>query len=207
MGYRALLAASAKADEARQLRIPAGVPFHQRDPADLERGIELAREADRELWFAAQAMMSAVANVHKLLWGNQKARDVAARAPIREALGITDESPISTDARRMRNNFDHYDDRIGAWVESGEGLRIRGTGGAPKIVGHTIKAQWERYDPSTNTLSFWGESISLAAIAGEAQRLIPIADEIEARCAGCMDQGKDHPVLFPQAPSYPSGTR
>jgi hypothetical protein len=161
-------------------------------------------DASRELWYSAQAMMTAVANVHKALWGNGKG-DVATREPVRLALAIDTDSAISLEARKMRNNFDHYEDRIRTWAESREGLMLEGVGPRPLIDGHTQMALWRSYDPATDTLSFWDSSLSLTAIEQEAQRLIPIAEDIARQCPECMDEGREHRrVTFPIRRGFPA---
>jgi hypothetical protein len=177
----------------------------ERRQGDVDLGLRMGEDAYRELWYSAQAMMSAVANVHKLAWGLGKGASAQAREPIRRALEIDRSSAISKDARDMRHNFDHYEDRIREWAESGEGLKIEGVGGPLSINGHTCRTQWRNYDPVTGTLWFWGKSIDLGAIEREARRLIPITEDITRLCPECMEKGREHIVRFPVPRVYPAG--
>lgn len=200
MAHQDILAAGAKAQQASQMRKQARLG---NDSDAREIALRVGEDAQRELWYAAQAMMTAVANVHKVMWGNGKG-DVPAREPVRSALGVDRGSAISKEARDMRNNFDHYEDRIREWAESDEGLMIEGLGGPPVVIGHTPKVHWRNYDPATDTLWFWGASLDLAAIEIEARRLIPIAEQIASMCPQCMDEGREHPDTFPVRPGFPA---
>jgi hypothetical protein len=219
MAHAGILAASAKIGEAAQVRkrfyAEEGAYHRARfqhptdggsapDPAQLDLGVRMHEDAERELWYSAQAMMTAVANVDKTLWLNRGGSEKA-REPVRRVLGVDDDSASMEQARDIRNYFDHYDKKINEWAKSSEGLKLSGIGGPLKISGHSDKAQWQSYDPATDTLSFWDLSVALAPIAQEARRLIPIAEDIASKCPGCMDEGKEHPVTFPIARGFPAG--
>lgn len=193
MAHADLRAAAAKSGEA----------FEIRKYGDRAAGIRMGQDAERELWYAAQAMMTAVANVDKTLWLNRGSSE-RAREPVRAALGIDGDSVSMKTARKIRDRFEHYDDLINQWAKSEEGLQVEVIGRSPRIIGHSDKVQWRGYDPSTDTLSFWDLSVELAPIEQEARRLIPLAEDIATKCAGCMDEGKDHPVTFPVERGYPA---
>jgi hypothetical protein len=160
-------------------------------------------DANRELWYSAQALMTAVANVDKVLWLNRGGSEVA-REPVRRAFGIDADTVAMEQARKIRDRFDHYDDLIRRWAKSDEGLKIEGIGAPLEIAGHTHMAQWRGYDPATDTLSFWDLSVELTPIEEEARRLIPLAEDIANRCPGCMDEGREHPVTFQVARGFPA---
>jgi hypothetical protein len=193
MAHADMRRASAKSVEAFYVR---------KDRARLEEGIRMGQDADRELWYAAQALMSAAANVAKVLWG-KNATIAATREPVRNALGVADGVTWQA-ARHVRNNFDHYDDRIREWNESGEGLQVEGIGGPAKIVGHTRRAQWRNYDPQNDTLYFWGVVLPLGDIEAEARRLIPVAEDVLNLCPGCVDEGRSHPIVLSRERGYPA---
>jgi hypothetical protein len=161
----------------------------------------MGEDANRELWYAAQSLLSAAANVTKVLWGTKATG--AAREPVRKTLGVTD-GEIWQVARKIRNSFDHYDERIQEWNESGEGLKVEGIGGRPKIVGHTNRAQWRNYDPRNDTLYFWDDALRLSDIEAEARRLIPIAADVLNLCPECVDEGRPHPVTFHRERGFPA---
>jgi hypothetical protein len=130
-----------------------------------------------------------------------------ARAPVREALGVIEDSASTKTARKVRDVLEHYDQKINEWSKphAREGLKLRIIGPPISIVGHTVKAVWEGYDPGTDTVSFWDLSVKLGPIVREAQRLIPIAEDVERKCPSCMDEGREHPVSFPVEREYPAG--
>lgn len=189
--------------EMRRASEESATAFYiRKDQTRLQEGIRMGEDAQRELWYAAQALMSAAANVAKVLWG-KNATIAATREPIRKALGV-DDGVIWQAARNVRNNFDHYDDRIREWNESGEGLKIEGIGGPATIIGPSRRAQWQNYDPQTDTLYFWGVALPLGDIEIEARRLIPVAEDVLNLCSGCVDEGRAHPITFHRERGYPA---
>ncbi|MGA2454725.1 MAG: hypothetical protein ABSG93_14505 [Solirubrobacteraceae bacterium] len=193
MAHTDIRAASAKGAEA----------FTERKHGDLETGLRMGEDADRELWYAVQAFATSVANVDKTLWLNRGGSE-AAREPVRNVLGVDQDSVSMEQVRKIRNHLDHYDAKINEWAKSSEGLKIEGVGAPLSVSGHTDKAQWRGYDPATDTLSFWDKSAELGPIEVEARRLIRLAEDIASRCPGCMDEGTEHPVTFPVRRGFPA---
>lgn len=70
-------------------------------------------EANFAAWYAIQGILVFAGNVSKLLWGANANRR-AARAELRRALEISDDSPLED--RRLRNHFEHFDERLEAWA-------------------------------------------------------------------------------------------
>jgi hypothetical protein len=62
----------------------------------------------RAIFFANQNLLTAAANISKALWGQgNKPRVTSARRPLRDAIGVSDSSPLR--AVTMRNNYEHFD--------------------------------------------------------------------------------------------------
>ncbi len=59
-----------------------------------------------------QGFLTAVANISKALWG-PKGKRAQERAPLRATLKVDEASPLKPTS--MRNNFDHFDDRLDTW--------------------------------------------------------------------------------------------
>ena len=65
----------------------------------------------------AQAFIGAVANVSKIFWPTGSASYAKRRsAYLRSLLEIDDESPLKN--RKIRNAFEHYDERLDRWISS-----------------------------------------------------------------------------------------
>jgi hypothetical protein len=69
------------------------------------------RENDHaRFWYAAQAFLSAAANVSKILGTPNSKTSPNERARLRAMLRVGDDSPLLS--RELRNHFEHYDARI-----------------------------------------------------------------------------------------------
>ena len=125
-------------------------------------------------WFSLQGMLISAANASKLLWGSRP-QDALERLPLRESVGVTDDSPLRS--RRLRNDFEHFDERLEEWFSSSQdhnylgrnigdpgGIVIQGRGIPDDRFGH--------FDPSTTIVSFWERSVSLQEIVTEVERII-----------------------------------
>jgi hypothetical protein len=87
---------------------------------DLEEA--LAAGDRRRFWYSVQGLLIASANISKLLWGNDSAA-AKRRSSLRRLLRVGDDSPLRN--RRLRNHFEHFDERLEAWVRDAPG---RGSG-------------------------------------------------------------------------------
>ncbi len=67
-----------------------------------------------QIWYSLQNLLNAVANLSKAFWG-QKGKLSQKREPLRQSLGVTE--PSALQSPDMRNNFEHFDDRLEKWVE------------------------------------------------------------------------------------------
>jgi hypothetical protein len=199
MAHADLRAASARHQQALATWKRA---MRERDWTEAAPHARARDDATRELWYAAQALMTAIANIDKALWlkrnGSEKGRE-----PVRAALGVKDDSTSTEVAREIRNHLEHYDDNINRWAKSSEGLKIEVVGATPVITGHTDKVLWRGYDPAADVISFWGLSVELSPIEQEARRLIPIAEHVLSLCPQCVDEGKEH-VMHQPAPGFPA---
>src|SRR5436309_11778238 len=75
----------------------------------------LTRHADDETWYAIQAAVIAARNLSKLFWPRkayaERGRD------LRQVLEVDETSWIAS-FRRLRNHFEHFDERIESWPQS-----------------------------------------------------------------------------------------
>ena len=127
-----------------------------------------------EKWSAIQSILVAAANVSRILWPQRKTS--AARGKILRTLLNVDDRNLLAD-RNLRNHFEHYDERIEKWFEENcsavyMDLRIDPF----KSIWGPNPANFHRgYNPMTQTLTFRGESVDLAAI-------LKALEEIRHKC-------------------------
>jgi hypothetical protein len=136
--------------------------------ADLiNRGIQ--QQNTTIIFSGIQHFLGAAANISKACWG-QKGKRAAQRMPLRDSIGIADNSPVRD--VDMRNNWDHFDDRLDTWwsdsVKHNHADRIVGN-----IAGLDEKDTFRALDPSTLDVLFWGDKFNLQEIVNEIQRILP----------------------------------
>jgi len=124
-------------------------------------------------WFAVEGLLATAANVSRSLWGEGDAAN-AARKPLRDSLGVDDRSPLSS--RRMRNHFEHFDDRLNEWWAKSPNhnfidMNIMPIGG---ITGPDRLDMFRQLDPTTGDVIFWGDKFSIPEIVAESLRILPI---------------------------------
>jgi hypothetical protein len=132
------------------------------------------------IFFHIQSMMTASANVSKLLWAQDHTKPQRVeRQPLRDFFAI-DESSALFD-RSLRNSFDHLDERLDDWwdTSSNHSLvdRIVGSPSDFKIDGLKNEEFFRAYDPRTATAYFRNKGYSTKILCSEARRLIDIAQK------------------------------
>ncbi|MBA3733997.1 MAG: hypothetical protein H0W90_02185 [Actinobacteria bacterium] len=135
------------------------------------------RSATTQLWFAIQNMLTAAANVSKACWG-QSGSLAKERKLLRKSIGISNKSPLRKTG--MRNNFEHYDERLDMWWEKSKqhnhaDMNIGAIGGLAAID------SFRELDPSTMEVIFWGRRYDLRGLVAEAERLLPVAEAEAAK--------------------------
>jgi hypothetical protein len=127
------------------------------------------------LWAAIQNLLTAAANISKACWG-QGGKYEAERAPLRESLGIGNDSPL----RKvwLRNRFDHFDEALDRWWAESKNHNHLDKGLFSPLQGVTGLEDIEMFrvlDPATGDLMFWGQSFNLGDLVKEADRVLVIA--------------------------------
>lgn len=137
-----------------------------------------SRQARETVWFSIQNLLTAAANIAKLLWGSDKAESAEQRRPLRELLNVEDTSPLKP--RELRNHFEHVDDKIIQQVSAPDAPSIfiaRVLGGpASQQLSDPPVPQYHHYDMDTGIASFWHHSVRLPDVTREAARLLPLAE-------------------------------
>lgn len=93
---------------------------------ELERGLK--GNEYNHTWYAIQNFLVAAGNISKILWPPKKGlkkgekpdakerRKLKRGEEIRTSLGVKDKSVLKN--RKIRNHFEHYDERLDQWVAS-----------------------------------------------------------------------------------------
>ena len=127
------------------------------------------------LWIGCRMFVSGSGNVSKALWGEGRNREKtsALRGPLRDSLEVEDSSPLYD--LSMRNNFEHFDDRIDKWWKhsTSHNHLDRMIGSPNMVVGLSEMDMFRIYDPSGPTIVFRGQTFDLQPIATECDRIYP----------------------------------
>ncbi len=123
-----------------------------------------------EVWSSIQSILVAAGNVSKILWPQEKKYAVRGKR-LRELLKVDDNNMLSD--RRLRNHFEHYDDRIEKWFKGKSSAVYSDLAVDPlKSMRRNFPTNHHRaYDPLTQTLTFRGESFDLAAVLKELKEI------------------------------------
>jgi hypothetical protein len=149
--------------------------------ADIDAALTRLNNGDMDgmprLWFAVQNLLNASANVSKACWG-QSGKFKVERKPLRKSLGIKETSPLR--ATGMRNNFDHYDERLDDWWQRSKS-RNHADMNVGTIEGLDPLDSFRVLDPQTLEVIFWGKRYALRTIVTEAERILPVAENEAAK--------------------------
>jgi hypothetical protein len=120
-----------------------------------------------------QNFVVSTANVSKLLWG-QGGKIANKRKPLRDSIEVENSSPLRPTT--MRNHFEHIDDRLDRWWSESTNHNIanRNVGPSNMIAGLKDIELFRTYDPSTDSVRFWGDAYNLKEIVEEVNRIYPL---------------------------------
>jgi hypothetical protein len=143
-----------------------------------------------QVWYGVQNILTAGANISKMLWGS-KGRRADARRRLRESVEVSDDSPLRDVT--MRNHYEHMDERIDRWWDSSETkIYVDKNIGSGSVSGLDTMDNFRWLNPSTGDLIFWGETFNLRSLAVEVDRILAILEK---------EADKPHWELPPLAPS------
>jgi len=157
-----------------------------------------AQEIERNLrehnventFYALQNFLNSGANISKALWG-QAGSHSDERKQLRDSIGVDDTSPLRKVT--MRNNFEHFDERLDKWWKESIAHNHIDLIIGPKntIAGPAEMDKFRHFDPTTGDMVFWGQEFNLKQILEEVQKVFP---KLEA------EANKPHWETAPQAP-------
>ena len=100
-----------------------------------------------------------------------------ARRDVRASIGLTDGSSLRTVA--MRNNYEHFDERLERWSETSRQSNYLDLSVIPVNAVHGPDAirglddiKLRTYDPATGVLTFWGEQFDIRALIKEIEQIL-----------------------------------
>jgi hypothetical protein len=130
------------------------------------------RSKIEHVFYALQNLLNASANISKALWG-ARGKLAKERKPLRDSIGIADDSPLRD--VNMRNNFEHFDERLDRWwAQSEQHNFVDMSVGPPNmIMGTDDLDRFRMFDPATGNMTFWGEQFNIQAIVNEVNRIFP----------------------------------
>lgn len=105
------------------------------------------------VFYGLHNLLAAAGNMSKALSGQTGEAVVAdARQPLRDSIGIDDESPLRD--VRMRNNFEHFDERLDQWwVKSPNHNYIDMNIGPASIFGADRLAIFRSFNPRSGSVA------------------------------------------------------
>jgi hypothetical protein len=127
------------------------------------------------LWYGVQAALVAGGNVSKLLWpADARRRDRGNH--LRSILKVGDDHFLAP--RHFRNHFEHFDERLEKWASESERGNIVDDGVfAPGAIQGIDTGDYLRnYDPSTNSVTFRGDSYDMQRLADSLSEVIRCAE-------------------------------
>jgi len=123
-----------------------------------------------EYWSAIQSILSASANVSKILWPARKERRARGEY-LRDLLNVDEGHLLS--GRKIRNSFEHYDERIEDWFEEHETASYCDLALEAQVPGLLMPPKFSHrsYDQYTCDLKFRDEKINLQELFSELAKL------------------------------------
>jgi len=125
------------------------------------------------VFYALQNLLNAGANISKALWG-QSGKLAQTRKPLRDSIDVADDSPLQQVT--MRNNFEHFDERLDRWWAESKNKNHCDMAIGQKdnfILGGDAIDMFRVFDPTTTNLTFWGQEFNLQTLVTEVQRILP----------------------------------
>jgi hypothetical protein len=136
---------------------------------------EASANSDGKLfWYSVQGLLVAVESLSRLLWPPEASER---RAPLRENLGVGEDSPLKP--REFIERFLRYDESLEQWHESSEHRRFFDSYTEPlDVLAETPpEDRFRGYQLEKNALLFHGETYEIAPISRAVEELQHRAEE------------------------------
>ena len=137
-----------------------------------EIDVALNQHRIEHTFYAIQNLLNAAANIAKALWG-QGGRLANDRKVLRDSIGVLDASPLKVVT--MRNNFEHFDERLDHWWATSARHNCVDFNIVPQnaIAGVDEIDMFRNLDPATGELTFWGQLFNIKELIDEVRRIYP----------------------------------
>ncbi|MFC2034166.1 hypothetical protein ACFLTT_02015 [Chloroflexota bacterium] len=124
-----------------------------------------------QIFYGIQNFLNAAANISKAFWGTKGKRNLERKA-LSDSIGVTNTSPLHE--VYMRNNFEHFDERLDRWWKDSSHHNYIDLNIMPRsaIGGVDDNDIFRMFDPTTTDLIFWSERFNIQAIVNEIQRIL-----------------------------------
>ena len=150
------------------------VQFGLKAADDLSRAV--TSHDTNGVWYSIQSLLVATANVSKLLWPNKSASSARGNA-LRTTLQVEIDSPLAS--RKFRNHFEHFDERIEELAIAPQTQMVVDSNiGSLEAIKGSVSSAYRNYDPSTETLSFYGEEYELQPVIKSLEILRSVTDQL-----------------------------
>jgi hypothetical protein len=142
--------------------------------SDLNEALAVSADENHDptaIFVSLQNLLNAAANIAKAFWG-QGGKLSDQRTKLRDSIELDDDSPLRSVT--MRNNFEHFDERLDSWwAKSQRHIYVDLNIGPPHGFFSGVDASdiFRLYDPEQQLLVFWGETYDVQAIATEIERV------------------------------------
>jgi hypothetical protein len=137
---------------------------------DFRRSLE-SNDMDR-IWYSIQGFLVAVANISKMLWST-KVKYPNRGEDLRKSLSVDNNSPLNS--RKVRNHFEHFDDRLETWYEESPTHRYidRSIASGINFVGGSAPIDYIRnFDNDRSVLTFRGEEYEIIPVINAVEELL-----------------------------------
>lgn len=132
------------------------------------------------VFYHASALLTASANISKIFWPNTKTKTAEGKQAqrrgeeLRTRYGLDKTSPFHFHSRKLRDHFEHVDERIDTWIKGSERhnfvcMNIM-TPGA--ISGIDTRDFFQNYDPTRHVISFQGDELEILPLVEAARALL-----------------------------------
>jgi hypothetical protein len=121
-----------------------------------------------EVWCSIQSILIAAGNVSKILWPNHKYKSRGEK--LRQMLNVNDDNLLS--ARKFRNHFEHYDERIEDWLNNQSSAVYTDLSMNPSLRGSMATNDHRGYNSFNNILIFRGESLDLNEVLKALEEIL-----------------------------------
>src|SRR5215211_1903562 len=136
--------------------------------SDLDNALKAHdRLSTTRAWLALQTIVISAANLSKLFWGS-RGKKLEERRPLRESLGV--ELGSCLQSPDLRNDFEHFDERIATWYDEHGNIFMSRNIGSPRSIvvgGEPEATRFGQFDPATGELTFWANTVQIKDVIRE----------------------------------------